>query len=745
MDCGSLLPLSVSQPAADGNMTAQHASQHELELSPAWYAPALHVVVPQQAASTKAAAGCRSPRWLRHVAVCMLVTTNALAGPYAPAAGQAGSTAIHRSDSRIVAWGNRVMNYAVGTDCVAQWQDTAKCLGPAGDDATQITCLGAGGTITLAFPGFIKNGAGPDFVIFENALNDNFLELAYVEVSRDGVSFVRLPNHSATASAVGTYGGLDPTDIQGLGCKYRQPYGEPYDLADVGLDQVAYVRLVDVKGDGTSRDSENRVIYDAYPNVLSAGFDLDAIGVLNLQTWQTMTVATLSGNGTNATAFAHLPDGRFLLGAQGQLSVQSVWGQPARVVIPNGNVEFDPSFIAVRSASEALLGEGGGFGNVTGVHRFNPTVPTTPVVNAAFANLQNFSGTWWKSPSSGREGWIIGGGNGPTGKHRLTYLSADGSKSGFLTTDLSTFSSGLTTDAQGNVFFALYEVDGSPAAAQSDVVRKFNASQIDASVAAILAGNSAPLTLGDSATQFKFTSASSLAVDALGRIWASGFKATDLQVYDPNTGASLRIQPNHDSLGAGTEPIYQVQTFAREGEDYIAFLVSDEYGTPGTPIIHGLTSVDAITVPDTLASWQAFQFGAGNLTANTASTLWGSQADPDGDGLGNLLEYAFHTLPQVANSSPVQLGQSLGRLTIAFPRDPLHTDLTYSVEASADLSANSWITLASSVAGNLTQAVSPAAPLISEAPSGKLQLVTVRDIVAIGTTPRFLRVRITKP
>jgi hypothetical protein len=101
-----------------------------------------------------------------------LLSFPVLAGPYAPAAGQPGSTAVQRTDARITAWASQVSAYQVGTDCVAQWQDTTKCLGPAGDDATHITCLGAGGSITLAFPGYIKNGPGADFVIFENALND---------------------------------------------------------------------------------------------------------------------------------------------------------------------------------------------------------------------------------------------------------------------------------------------------------------------------------------------------------------------------------------------------------------------------------------------------------------------------------------------------------------------------------------------------------------------------------------------
>jgi hypothetical protein len=669
----------------------------------------------------------------------------AAAGPYAPAVGQIGSTAIHRTDSRFVAWGNRVTHYQVGTDCISQWQDTTKCLGPAGEDATQITCLGAGGTITLAFPGFIKNGAGSDFVVFENALNDNFLELAYVEVSRDGVNFVRFPNHSATSAAVASFGGIDPTNVQGFGCKYRQPYGEPYDLSEVGLDQVGYVRLVDVVGDGSARDSENRIIYDSYPNVGSAGFDLDAIGVLNLQTWQTLSVGSLLADQVNATTFAHLPDGRFLLGAQGALSVQTAWGLPGRTSIPTGGVDFDPSFIAVSNASQALLGAGGGFGNTTGVHLFNPATPGIALASAPLASLQNFSGAWWSSPASGRHGWIIGGGNGPTGKHRLTYISTDGSKVDFLTTDLSTYSSGLATDEQGNVFFAQYELEGTPAAAQSDVARKFSVSQIDAAVAAIQAGSSAPLALIQSVRQFKFASASSLAVDALGRIWASGFRSNDLEVYDPSTGSSRHVTPDHPPLAGVTDTLYQVQAFARSGEAYVAFVATDEQGTPGTAILHGLTSVTAITVPDTLASWQAFQFGAENLTPATQLTLWGTQADPDGDGLGNLLEYAFHTLPASPNVSPVQLSQASGRLVITFPRDPLHTDLTYSVEASTTLTASSWTTIARSVAGNSTQPVSPSAPLISETSSGKVQLVSVRDTVVIGTTPRFLRVRITQP
>ena len=49
----------------------------------------------------------------------------------------------------------------------------------------------------------------------------------------------------------------------------------------VDLQNIAYVRIVDIVGDGTSLDSRGEPIYDPYPTAGSAGFDLDAIGVSN--------------------------------------------------------------------------------------------------------------------------------------------------------------------------------------------------------------------------------------------------------------------------------------------------------------------------------------------------------------------------------------------------------------------------------------------------------------------------------
>lgn len=667
-----------------------------------------------------------------------------LAGPYAPAAGQDGSTAIARTDARFAAWANRVSSYQAGPNCLPQWQDTVKALGPATDDPTHITGLGDGGSITLTFPGFIRDGPGDDFAVFENSFSNTFLEFAWVEVSSDGLNFIRFPNHSKTAAPVATFGSVDPTDVDGLAGKYRQPFGTPFDLADVGMGQVSHVRLVDVVGDGTAKDSDGNAIYDPFPTDGSAGFDLDAVGVLHPQTWQTLAIGKMAADQVNTTAFAHLPDGRFVLGAQGTLSVQNAWGLAAKTGIPTGVVEFDPSFIAVRDdGTSALLGAGGGFGGLTGLHAFNPSQASLPLATAPLAELQNFSGVYWRSPALGQAGWIIGGTNGPGGRHRLTFLSEDGSRSGFLTDDLSTYSSGLAADESGNVFAALYELPGSPDAAESERVLKFPATRIGNAVSAILSGNPAPLAKSDGQPVFRFDSASSLAVDAAGRLWAAGFRAEQVQIYDPATGASRRLVPDHEPIAGGDGVLYQVSTFTRNGVPYAAFLAQDEFGTPGTDILHGITPLSAVTVPETHASWAAFQFGQENLTPASESTLWGPAADPDADGQPNILEYALHTDPLTSGPAAAVPGRSGGRLTLTFSRDPLRTDLLLTVEAADSPHQTVWTPLAASGAGAAFAPVSPASPLIAEAAEGRLQLVTVRDIVAISSQPRrFLRLRV---
>lgn len=211
----------------------------------------------------------------------LMMAGSAFAGPYAPAAGQSGSTAIYMTDSGFVGWATGWQNYNVGTDVDAAWQTPDLALGQAVGTSFDIVSLGRGGSITMTFANPIADGAGADFAVFENAFSDTSLELAYVEVSADGSNWYRFTNDSLTAGTVGSFGSIDPTDITGLAGKYRQGYGTPFDLAESGLSEISYVRILDIVGNGSCLDSSGDFIYDPYPTSGSAGFDLDAVGVLN--------------------------------------------------------------------------------------------------------------------------------------------------------------------------------------------------------------------------------------------------------------------------------------------------------------------------------------------------------------------------------------------------------------------------------------------------------------------------------
>ncbi len=249
----------------------------------------------------------------------------------APTAESPGSTAIHMSSNSILAWADGYLDVQYGTDVDTAWMTPEKALGPAEGTSFEIVSLGRGGQITLTFPNGIGDRPGADFAVFENAIDDDFLELAHVEVSSDGTNFVRFPNYSYTAANVLSFGSVNTRLIYGLAGKYRQGYGTPFDLNELriaynaqlagntdfssifatsltnnfpllDLNHITRVRFVDIVGDGSAREAAGFVIYDPYPTTGSAGFDLDAVGVLNesfipYAEWATIHSASTNGLG----------------------------------------------------------------------------------------------------------------------------------------------------------------------------------------------------------------------------------------------------------------------------------------------------------------------------------------------------------------------------------------------------------------------------------------------------------------
>ena len=112
-------------------------------------------------------------RALRHIigvfaTSLVLLTTSgvSVAGPYAPAAGETGSTAVAHDDSRFVSWATGATVDYSGALALPdeQWRDASMALGPAKsilDGAYfDIVSLGRGGEIILDFETPIVDGDG---------------------------------------------------------------------------------------------------------------------------------------------------------------------------------------------------------------------------------------------------------------------------------------------------------------------------------------------------------------------------------------------------------------------------------------------------------------------------------------------------------------------------------------------------------------------------------------------------------
>lgn len=211
---------------------------------------------------------------------------------YGPPASADGSDAIPVSDDSIGSWAVEFVEFEQGEGVARQYQHPSNTLGLPSRTTSDVTVFGAGGSGVLRFCPVISNRDGADFAVFENGVNDTFLELAFVEVSSDGVHFIRFPNAYLGLEPVGPYAGHDAELISGLAGRFKFGFGTRFDLrvfdghsdvleGKVDLGSIEFIRLVDIIGDGSTRDSFLNPIFDPYPTRGTAGFDLAGVGVLN--------------------------------------------------------------------------------------------------------------------------------------------------------------------------------------------------------------------------------------------------------------------------------------------------------------------------------------------------------------------------------------------------------------------------------------------------------------------------------
>jgi hypothetical protein len=244
---------------------------------------------------------------MRPLFLCTLVLLQAVmaTAQYAPQAGISGSTAISKTSSLFKGWatGCRIQRglQQIGNSSsgLASLGDSSLAIGAADNN---VVSLGDSGVAVLTFATAVTNGPGADFAIFENGFGNSanaeeaFLELAFVEVSSDGINYFRFPASSLIQdtiqlSSVATPSYTNARQLNNLAGKYTAGWGTPFDLEELSgipalnINAITHVRIVDAIGSigsEASRDASGRKVNDPFPTPFpSSGFDLDALGVIN--------------------------------------------------------------------------------------------------------------------------------------------------------------------------------------------------------------------------------------------------------------------------------------------------------------------------------------------------------------------------------------------------------------------------------------------------------------------------------
>jgi hypothetical protein len=141
----------------------------------------------------------------------------------------------------------------------------------------EIQSLGMGGEIIVGFKNkLLINGPGADFTIFENAFinpinNGYFAEPGKIAVSRDGITYYVFKYDSTNLKGLA---GISPTFSDKDPFNPSESGGDAFDLSDVGIDTITYIKITDFTSIITTLSDTNKFWN---PEFILSGFDLDAV------------------------------------------------------------------------------------------------------------------------------------------------------------------------------------------------------------------------------------------------------------------------------------------------------------------------------------------------------------------------------------------------------------------------------------------------------------------------------------
>ena len=201
------------------------------------------------------------------------------------------------------------------------------------------------------------------------------------------------------------------------------------------------------------------------------------------------------------------------------------------------------------------------------------------------------------------------------------------------------------------------------------------------------------------------------------------------------SSSNLLLVPKANIIVAGSGMSRTVTAIAaanQVGSTTITLGINDGTVTTNTSFTVSVSGTPSQT-------WNQQYFGS-ILSTNTAADL----ADPDGDGMNNLLEYALNGNPLQASQTPQPLmSRSASQLALSLTRTVARNDITIIVQASDNI--GNWGNLASSIRGATMTALT-AGVTVTETGTGATRNVQVKESYPTNLpTKRFMRTLVTRP
>ena len=289
---------------------------------------------------------------------------------------------------------------------------------------------------------------------------------------------------------------------------------------------------------------------------------------------------------------------------------------------------------------------------------------------------------------------------------------------------------GVTTDFDGNTRSATVPVIGADEIPLPDIIVTQTSALTDGA-GGVDFGN---VKLGDSSSVRTFT------------------------ISNPGSAALTSLALSKDGTNAGDFTVSALSnTGIAVGSGTVTFTVTFSPGSVGarSAAIHIASNLLGTKNPFDIAiigtgltaadSWRQSKF---NTTSNTGNAA--DSADPNGNGIANLMEYALNGDPTGSTAAmsilPTASANGTNHLQLAFTRYLDRNDITLTVQG-CDTLTGTWTDLAQSVNGAALSVLASGAS-VNETGTGNTRAVAVGDLYQM-TDPahpqRFLRLKVTRP